>query len=268
MDIWKIYSWLRDKEVPNILLLHGSPGAGKSTIASTLASQSQEESLFGSAFMFKHDDTNLCDPTIIWRIVISDLAQKDAYFADRVMEYVMTGRVDPTRVDIGLHFKMLIEDSFWGGTRRREICGGMPWIWTKRDRTGDCRSQDELGRLPTRFPVVWRYNMPYWYAHLCRILAGWKTHCLRFEWWTYLCLGCWDRGDYFWAISKAHPKYWRHQILGGWQMIILCSPDGVILGRHRRASSRAYPYILSIAFSQNGKRIVLGYVMGHFAFSM
>ena len=106
----KIDAWLQDREAPNICLLTGSPGAGKSAIAWTMKSRLQEKGLLGSAFFCKRDDVTLSDPTTIWRTIAFDLAQSDPDFGDKVIENLKAGRVDPTRVDIGLHFATLIKD--------------------------------------------------------------------------------------------------------------------------------------------------------------
>jgi Mrp family chromosome partitioning ATPase len=106
----QIGSWLRDREAPNVLLLSGSPGVGKSTIAWTLASKLQTTGLLGSAFFCKRDNVTLSDPTTIWRTVAFDLARRDKHFADRVIENLKAGRVDPMRADIGMHFESLTKD--------------------------------------------------------------------------------------------------------------------------------------------------------------
>jgi pantothenate kinase-related protein Tda10 len=55
----QIHTWLNDFQAPNILWLGGSPGAGKSTIASTLVSQLAELGRLGSSFF---GDVALSDP--------------------------------------------------------------------------------------------------------------------------------------------------------------------------------------------------------------
>lgn len=106
----KIHSWLEDDQAPNILLLRGSPGAGKSTIASTIVSSLLDLNLLGSYFFCKRGDIVLGDPAVIWRTVASDLAQYDSAIADRLVENLQGRKVDPGRADIGAHFKYLVED--------------------------------------------------------------------------------------------------------------------------------------------------------------
>jgi len=62
----EIDQWLNDRDAPNILWLSGSPGAGKSTIASTLVSKLTERRQLGSRFFFKRGDITLSDPASVW----------------------------------------------------------------------------------------------------------------------------------------------------------------------------------------------------------
>jgi hypothetical protein len=106
----KINSWLDDPLAPNILWLSGSPGAGKSTIASTVVSQLAERGRLGSNIFFKRGDVALSDPATVWRTVAFDLAQIDKVFAQKLMDHLKKRKVDPARADIESHFKHLIEE--------------------------------------------------------------------------------------------------------------------------------------------------------------
>jgi len=106
----KIYDWLDDHQVHNILLLTGSPGAGKSAIASTLVSVLQGAGRLGSGFFFKRDDSSMSDPAACWRTVAFDLAGCDSIIAKRLVENIDGRKVDPNRDDIESHFKYLVED--------------------------------------------------------------------------------------------------------------------------------------------------------------
>lgn len=149
----QIHSWLRDLEAPNILLLIGSPGAGKSTIAWTLASQLRAEGLLGCDFFCKRDDVTLSDPTTIWRTVAFNLAKRDTHFADRVIEILKAEKVDPTGVDIGLHFNTLIKDpAAWASVKHTQAQG---WDVVGQEANlgamGVITSEQSTG---IRFPVV------------------------------------------------------------------------------------------------------------------
>src|SRR5580704_17654673 len=61
--------WIKDFDKPNILWIYGSPGAGKTTISSTIASKYS-----CAKFFFRRDVAQLRDPTRIWRSVAFDLA--------------------------------------------------------------------------------------------------------------------------------------------------------------------------------------------------
>ena len=105
-----IHDWLGNPSAPNILWLSGSPGAGKSAIASTLVSNLQAAGRLGSSFFCKRDDIALSNPDTGWRTIAFDLAQYDPDIRKRIVENIKGRKVDPGRADIELHFKYLIED--------------------------------------------------------------------------------------------------------------------------------------------------------------
>ena len=112
----KIHDWMGNHHGPNILWLSGSPGAGKSAVASTLVSTLQEAGQLGSSFFCKRDDIALSDPAACWRTIAFDLAQYDPIIAHRIVENIKGKRVDPRRADIESHFQYLINDplrEFW-----------------------------------------------------------------------------------------------------------------------------------------------------------
>jgi hypothetical protein len=153
----KIDTWLQDREAPNIFLLTGSPGAGKSAIAWTMKSRLQEKGLLGSAFFCKRDDVTLSDPTTIWRTIAFDLAQSNSNFCDKIIENVKARRVDPTRVDIGLHFKTLIEDpANWVSEKYAQMQGGavMGVDETRRNSGGIVGVTPGQSSANPIFPVV------------------------------------------------------------------------------------------------------------------
>jgi hypothetical protein len=114
----QIHTWLNDIQVPNILWLGGSPGAGKSTIASTLVSQLAEMGRLGSNIFFKRGDIALSDPAAVWRTVAFDLAQVDPVFEEILVANLKKRKVDPSRADIKSHFKYMIEDPLMESWKR------------------------------------------------------------------------------------------------------------------------------------------------------
>jgi hypothetical protein len=102
--------WLDDIDAPNVLWMSGSPGAGKSTIASSLVSRLTEKGVLGSSFFFNRGDLTLGDPAAVWRTVACDLARFDTDFAANLLEVLNGKTVDPGRPDIALHFKSLIQE--------------------------------------------------------------------------------------------------------------------------------------------------------------
>jgi len=72
VDVLKgIQVWLHDFNLPNIFWLSGSPGSGKTTIASTIVADFES---FSGQFFFHHDQAEFCDPDNLWRHLALDLA--------------------------------------------------------------------------------------------------------------------------------------------------------------------------------------------------
>ena len=101
--------WLDDVDSPNVLWLTGCPGAGKSTIASSLISRLTERGRLGSHFFFKRGDITLSDPTAVWRTVAYDLALFSPIFAENLVEMLKGRTILHKRPDVALHFKFLVE---------------------------------------------------------------------------------------------------------------------------------------------------------------
>jgi hypothetical protein len=106
----KIDDWLGDHQGLNILWLSGSPGAGKSAIASSLVSNLQKEGRLGSSFFFNRSDIASSDPAACWRTIAYDLARRDADIAEKLVENINKMKGDPEWADINLHFQYLIEE--------------------------------------------------------------------------------------------------------------------------------------------------------------
>ena len=62
-----IKTWLYDLNEPNIFWLSGSPGSGKTTIASTVVADFH---CFSGQFFFCRDEAELRDPDNLWRRIV------------------------------------------------------------------------------------------------------------------------------------------------------------------------------------------------------
>jgi hypothetical protein len=89
------------------MLICGSPGAGKSAIAASVAFELDERQRLASSFAFKHSNASLSDPSAVWRTVASDLARFHPGVKNSLIE-VLKG-VDPGR-DLSLQFRRLITE--------------------------------------------------------------------------------------------------------------------------------------------------------------
>ncbi|KIM72482.1 hypothetical protein PILCRDRAFT_803728, partial [Piloderma croceum F 1598] len=93
-----------------MLWLSGGPGAGKSSIASSLVQRLREQRRLGSCFFFSRHHAGLNDAAALWRSVAYDLARFDHNFAVSLIEALKERRVDPERPEIELHFRLMIEE--------------------------------------------------------------------------------------------------------------------------------------------------------------
>jgi hypothetical protein len=162
----------------NILWINGSPGAGKSAIASTLVSNLTKCQRLGSSFFFKRGDAILSDPTVLWRTVAFDLTQFHPNLRDGVIEFLK--RPNFRQSDIMLHFECMIEELL---VKNQSL--GLPVIVI--DALDECGSDDSQSahrrilldtlarwsRLPRSFKLIVTsrdQHIPDWfYDHqLCR----------------------------------------------------------------------------------------------------
>jgi hypothetical protein len=109
-DIHLVHTYFtaESDSIPNIMWISGSPGAGKSAIASSLVSTLTENRRLGSFFFFKRGDADCGDPTALWRTVAYDLAKFHPSLNASVVDFL--NRPGFRDADILLHFKCMIED--------------------------------------------------------------------------------------------------------------------------------------------------------------
>jgi len=96
-------------EAPNVMWISGSPGSGKSAIASTLTSKLVAEQRLGSAFFFKRGDDNLGDPAALWRTVAFDLAHFNSAVEASLMEFLRGAAASLKDADVELHFERMVK---------------------------------------------------------------------------------------------------------------------------------------------------------------
>ncbi|KAJ7773979.1 hypothetical protein B0H16DRAFT_1880471 [Mycena metata] len=97
----------------NILWIHGHPGSGKTSIASTLAEKlrkSKRETRLGSSFFFERDNVDFTAPSVFWSQVAYDLAQLSPEFAAGVVDVLERRDLDFNTTPIDEQFKVLIVD--------------------------------------------------------------------------------------------------------------------------------------------------------------
>jgi ABC-type glutathione transport system ATPase component len=102
-DVFRtVDDWLNDVDAPNVLCISGSPGAGKSAVASSLVSSLTRRRRLGSSFFFKRGDTNLDNPNVLWRTVAFDPSRYCSGMKDSLVEFSKKSHIRDA--DIKLHF--------------------------------------------------------------------------------------------------------------------------------------------------------------------
>ena len=105
-----IKTWVDDLNEPNIFWLSGSPGSGKTTIASTVVA---DFDCFSGQFFFHRDEAELQDPDNLWRRVALDLALGFNKLRKSIAQALETQKANIRDLDISMQFKHFISGPLW-----------------------------------------------------------------------------------------------------------------------------------------------------------
>ena len=100
-----IKTWLDDLNEPNIFWLSGSPGSGKTTIASTVVA---DFDCFSGQFFFHCDEAELWDPDNLWRHIALDLSLASNDLRKSIAQALETQKANIRGLDISMQFEHLI----------------------------------------------------------------------------------------------------------------------------------------------------------------
>ena len=100
-----INTWLNDLNEPNIFLLSGSPGSGKTAIASTVVA---DFDCFSGKFFFRRDRAELQDPDNLWRRIALDLSLGSNDLRKSITQALETQKAEIRGLDISMQFEHLI----------------------------------------------------------------------------------------------------------------------------------------------------------------
>ena len=100
-----IKTWLDDLSEPNIFWLSGSPGSGKTTIASTVVA---DFDCFSGQFFFCRDEAELRDPDNLWRCIALDLSLGSHDLRMSIAQALETQKAKIRGLDISMQFEHLI----------------------------------------------------------------------------------------------------------------------------------------------------------------
>ncbi|CAG7853486.1 SubName: Full=Uncharacterized protein {ECO:0000313/EMBL:CCA77067.1}; Flags: Fragment [Serendipita indica DSM 11827] len=102
-------AWFKNPDSPNVLWIKAAPGAGKSTIASTLVTTlGIKKTRLGSSFFFRRQETATTTASALWQGIAYDLARHPTirkYLADKMRNE----EIDLTTPNIEILFQQLIE---------------------------------------------------------------------------------------------------------------------------------------------------------------
>ena len=105
-----IKSWLDDLNGPNIFWLSGSPGSGKTTIASSVVA---DFDCFSGQFFFHRDEAELRDPDNLWRHIALDLSLGSNHLRKFMAQALETQKANIRGLDISMQFEHLIAKPLW-----------------------------------------------------------------------------------------------------------------------------------------------------------
>ena len=100
-----IQKWVDDLDMPNIFWLSGSPGSGKTTIASTVVADFH---YFSGQFFFHRDAAELRDPDNLWRRLALDLALGSNDLKKSIAQALEAQKANIRGFDIFMQFEHLI----------------------------------------------------------------------------------------------------------------------------------------------------------------
>jgi len=153
----EIDTWLDDFSAPNILWVSGSPGSGKSAVASSLASELTQRRRLASRFFCKRDDVRLGDPAVLWRTVAYDLARFHPGVKAVLLEFLK--KADFRDTDILLHFRCLVKEPLIKN-RDRSSAPSPVVILDALDECGSDESQSAQRRMLLETIALWSSHLP------------------------------------------------------------------------------------------------------------
>jgi hypothetical protein len=149
--------WLNDFGTPNVLWISGSPGSGKSAVASSLVTELTRRRRLASHFFCNRDHASLGDPAVLWRTVASDLARFSSDVKARLLEFLK--KTNFRDGDILLHFHCLIVEPL---TKNRNHSSAPPpvIVLDALDECGSDESQSAQRRILLETIALWSSRVP------------------------------------------------------------------------------------------------------------
>ena len=115
-----IREWIADAESPNIFVIYGSQGTGKSTISSTLAFEIPPKH-HCTRFFFRRDEADRRDPTLVWPTVAFELASGDRNMKKEIIDILKMEMTRPHDANVEEQFEALVRNPLKNAGGRRSV---------------------------------------------------------------------------------------------------------------------------------------------------
>lgn len=160
----RIDTWANNAEAPNILLLKGYPGVGKSAISATVVERWRSLGRLSSSFFFRRESAHIMTPQTLWRAVAYDLARQHSTFRKQLVtsssmneSLLVTSNVDTLFRQL-IHDPLLASDNIMADALPVVVvdaldeCGGLDGQYSDY-RKGLMRTLKCWSTLPRRFKL-------------------------------------------------------------------------------------------------------------------
>ena len=142
----RIRSWAESSDSPNIFLLTGGAGTGKSTVARTIAEEFERKGRLGCYIFFERDKTNSSTITnTVIRTIAYNLAKKSSVIAG-LLSVVVTNDAESNFASTEITFKNVLRDPLLSAVEKG-LYGPILIVLDALDECGSREARKDLATL-------------------------------------------------------------------------------------------------------------------------